>query len=420
MKAFIFIISSLFPFLVNAQQVLTLQECYDLAETSYPLSRQTSLLGEKSSAEIRSIEKERLPQVFMNAQATYQSDVIHLPFQLPNAAIEPPNKNQYRATLDVNQLIYNGGSIATRTRMKEVKLQTQQQQVAVNLYSLKTRINQHYFSVLLFQEQRKQQLSKMEILKARLKEVEAGVKYGAVLPATKQSLQAEILKLEQQLSETENSRKKALDNLAALILVSLDNNTTLTKPETALNRESESTRPEIKLFELQQKQLEATKELISKSNYPRVSGFAQAGYGNPGLNMLDNSFQDFYMAGIKLNWNLFDWGKIKEQKQTIDISQEIVSTERETFLLNNNIQLKNATADINVYQEMLEKDLEIIDLREQVLQTATSQLQNGTITSSEYVTELNNLYEAKINLELHQTQLSLTMANYNVIKGESK
>jgi len=417
MKKFLFILFVIAPILAFAQQALTLEECYDLAEKNYPLARQTALLEEKTKSEIKVLEKERLPKLDLNAQATYQSDVIEFPLQIPNSNIEPPNKDQYRATLDANQLIYNGGNIAANTKLKTAELATQQQQIAVNLYTLKGRINQNYFSVLLFQEQEKLLLSKMEQLNARLKEVNVGVKYGAVLPASEQFLKAEFLKLEQQLSQTNFDKEKALKNLSLLIFQDLDTKTTLINPELFVTATTESQRPELELFNLQETQLETSKEVISKSNFPKLFGFAQAGYGNPGLNMLDNSFQDFYMVGLKLNWNIFDWGKTKEKKQAVDISKEIVSTEKETFLLNNQIQQKEAENDINKYEAMLLKDSEIIGLREKVLQATTSQLQNGAITSSEYITELNNLYEAKIDQQLHSVQLALSQANYKIIKG---
>jgi outer membrane protein TolC len=418
MKKFLFIIFAIAPILAFAQQTLTLEECYALTEKNYPLAKQTALLEEKTNSEIKVLEKEKLPKLDLNAQATYQSDVIEFPMNLPNTNIEPPNKDQYRATIDANQLIYNGGSIAANTRLKTAELETQQQQVAVNLYTLKSRINNNYFSVLLFQEQEKLLLSKMEQLDARLKETNAGVKYGAVLPASGQLLEAELLKLKQQLSQINFDRKKALKNLSLLIFQNLDNDTTLDNPDILVAPEIDSKRPELELFNLQETQLETSKEVISKSNYPKLFGFAQAGYGNPGLNMLDNSFQDFYMVGLKLNWNIFDWGKTKEKKQAVDISKEIVSTEKETFLLNNQMQQKEVESDINKYEAMLLKDTEIIVLREKVLQATTSQLQNGAITSSEYITELNNLYEARIDQQLHEVQLALAKANYKIIKGE--
>ena len=420
MKRLLFIFIGLAPLFVSAQQVLTLEECYSLAEKNYPLAKQIALLEEKTKSEIKVLEKGKLPKLDLNAQATYQSDVIEFPLQIPNSNIEPPNKDQYRATLDANQLIYNGGNIAANARLKTAELGTQQQQIVVNLYTLKSRINQNYFSVLLFQEQEKLLLSKMEQLNARIKEVSAGVKYGAVLPASEQLLKAEFLKLEQQLSQISFDKEKALKSLSLLIFTDLGNNATLTNPEILITPEIDLKRPELELFNLQETQLETSKEVISKSNYPKLFGFAQAGYGNPGLNMLDNSFQDFYMVGLKLNWNIFDWGKIKEQKQTVDISKEIVAAEKETFQLNNEMQQKEAESDINKYQSMLLKDSEIIGLREKVLQATTSQLQNGAITSSEYITELNNLYEARIDQQLHEVQLSLVKANYRIIKGDFK
>lgn len=420
MKKFLFIIFAIAPILAFAQQTLTLEECYALAEKNYPLAKQTALLEEKTNSEIKVLENERLPKLDLNAQASYQSDVIEFPLQIPDSNIEPPNKDQYRATIDANQLIYKGGSIAANTRLKTAELETQQQQVAVNLYTLKSRINNNYFSVLLFQEQEKLLLSKMEQLDARLKETNAGVKYGAVLPASGQLLEAELLKLKQQLSQINFDREKALKNLSLLIFQNLDNDTTLDNPDILVAPEIDSKRPELELFNLQETQLETSKEVISKSNYPKLFGFAQAGYGNPGLNMLDNSFQDFYMVGLKLNWNIFDWGKTKEKKQAVDISKEIVSTEKETFLLNNQMQQKEVESDINKYEAMLLKDTEIIVLREKVLQATTSQLQNGAITSSEYITELNNLYEARIDQQLHEVQLTLAKANYKIIKGDFK
>ncbi len=418
MKRLLFLFFSYAPLLGFAQQVITLDECYALAEKNYPLAKQTTLLEEKTKSEIKVLGKERLPKIDLNAQATYQSDVIEFPLQIPNSTVEPPNKDQYRATLDANQLIYNGGNIAVNARLKTAELAAQQQQIEVNLYTLKSRINQNYFSVLLFQEQQKLLFSKTEVLNARIKEVNTGVKYGAVLPASEQILKAEQLKLEQQLSQINFDKEKMLSNLSLLIFQNLANNTTLVNPD-ILIAETDSQRPELELFNLQETQLETSKEVISKSNYPKVLGFAQAGYGNPGLNMLDNSFQDFYMVGLKMNWNIFDWGKSKAEKQAVNISKEIVSTEKETFILNNEMQQKEAESDINKYEAMLLKDLQIIDLREKVLQATTTQLQNGAITSSEYITELNNLYEAKIDQQLHKIQLSLAKANYKEIKGDS-
>jgi outer membrane protein TolC len=399
----------------NAQQTLSLENCYDLVNKNYPLAKQTELLQQKSVFEIESFNKGKLPKIDLNGQATYQSAVTGLPISLPN--VTPLNKDQYRATLDVNQLLYNGGMIDANSKLKESQTKTQQQQVAVNLYQIKTKINQLYFSVLLVQERKAILLLKQEQLNAKIKEVKSGVKFGAILPASEKVLEAENLKIKQQLIEIQFDKKRFLENLATLTFSTIDENTILEEPIFLNENSKDTNRPELKLFDLQNEQIEVSKEVISKNNLPKINAFGQAGYGNPGLNMLDNSFQTFYMVGLKANWNVFDWNKSKTEKQALSISSAIISTEKETFLLNNNLQLQEMENEISKTESVLKTDLDIIDLREYVVKSADAQLKNGVITSSEYLVELTNLYESKTNQKLHAIQLALAKANYQVTKG---
>lgn len=406
------------PAVLFAQQQLSLKESYNYALKNNPLRNQADWLKEKSDAEISILEKGKLPKLDVNAQATYQSDVVHFPGSLPNMSIVPPNKDQYRATVDVSQLIYKGGAIQAQTKLKEAELQTLQQQVEVGLYGLKYQVNQYYFNVLLKQEQAKLLELKKQQLQERLNEVKAAVKYGAALTSSEKILEAELLKLSQEQTQVDADRKKALEQLSQLLHLDVAKDLVLENPNLTVYKNEENLRPELKLFALQENQLTVSEAAIAKEVFPIVSGFAQAGYGNPGLNMLDNSFQDFYIVGIRLNWNIFDWGQNKQKKNIIRYNKEIVSTERENFLLQTVINEQAAYNDIIKYEGLLQKDDEIINLREEVLTSVTSQLKNGTIRSSEYIIELNNLFEAKIDKQLHEIQLSLSKANYNVIVGK--
>ncbi|AKP51296.1 TolC family protein [Cyclobacterium amurskyense] len=418
MKGILIFILAMVPLLVPAQQVLTLEECLTLAETNYPLARQKVLLEQQFQSEVNVLELQKLPKLDLNAQSTYQSDVTRIPIELPNADIQPPNKDQYRATLDVNQLIYNGGSIAANARLKQAELKTRQQEVEVTIYQVKERVNGTYFKVLLLQEQEKLLDSKMKILQERAKEAVSAIRNGMALPSSNQLLQAELLLLEQQKVHLKYERKKALESLSSLTFKDIALSDTLLKPEILLASNTPLNRPELKLFEYKAQQLDISKELIDKEKSPSVMGFAQAGYGNPGLNMLDNSFQEFYMVGLKFNWRLFDWGKNQEKKLGVEALKQVVATEKETFVLNNEIQLQEAWEDISKYREILEQDAAIVNLREEVIASNTSQFQNGTITSSAYIIDLNKLYDAKINQKLTEIQLVMSQAKYKLIKGD--
>lgn len=415
MKNYIKIAFLLVVTISNAQQTLSLENCYDLVNKNYPIAKQTELLQQKSAFEIDALNKGKLPKIDLNAQATYQSDVTGFPIKLPN--VVPLNKDQYRATLDVNQLIYNGGLIDMNSKFKEAQTKTQQQQVEVNLYQIKTKINQLYFSVLMLQERNELLVAKQELLNSKIKEVKSGVKNGAILPASEKVLEAENLKIKQQLTEIQFDKKRLLENLSSLTFSTIDENTTLVQPIISNDFSAEINRPELKLYDLQNEQIDVSKELISKNNLPKINAFGQAGYGNPGLNMLDNSFQTFYMVGLKANWNVFDWNKSQKDKQALSVSEDIISTEKETFLLNNKLQLQEMENEIHKTEAILNTDLEIITLREDVVKSSDSQLKNGVITSSEYLVEFTNLYEAKTNQKLHQIQLALAKANYQTIKG---
>lgn len=404
------------PLFAVGQQKITLEACYALANKNYPLAQQGNLLQEKNTLETEALQKGKLPKIDLNAQATYQSEVTQIPIPMPS--VTPLNKDQYRATLDVNQLLYNGGLIDANAKIKEAQTKTQQQQVAVNLYQLKTKINQLYFTALLLQEQKNILVNKQEELLSKIKEVKTGVQFGAILPASEKVLEAENLKIKQQLTEIQFNKKRILENLATLTVSPIEENVILATPNNSVDFTAATHRPEIQLFDLQNEQIELSKTVISKNQLPKVNAFAQAGYGNPGLNMLDNSFQPFYMMGLKANWNVFDWNKAKTDKEALSISKNIVQTEKETFLLQTQMQLQEMKNEIQKLEAMITTDTEIIALRESVLQTSAAQMKNGVITSSEYVTELTRLYEAKTNLKTHHLQSGLAKANYQVIKGQ--
>ena len=410
----ILITSFLFAaFFSNAQQKLTLTDCYALANKNYPIAKQIGLLQQKSDYEVDALQTGKLPKIDLVAQGSYQNQVT----TIPNPVLEPVNKDQYRANFDVNQLIYNGGLIDANTKLKEAQTKTQQQQVEVSLYQIKTRINQLFFSILLLQERKEILISKQDQLVSRIKEVNAGIKFGAILPASEKVLEAENLKIKQQLSEIQFDKKRLFENLSSLTFTTVPETTTLEKPILITDETSQNNRPELKYFEFQNQQIEASKTVVSKNNLPKINAFGIAGYGNPGLNMVDNTFQPILMVGLRANWNVFDWNKSKAEKDALTVSADIVATEKETFLLNNSLQLQEMDNEIKKSEEIIKTDTEIIGLREYVEKSANSQLKNGVITTSEYLVEFTNLYEARTNQKLHEIQLALAKANYQVSKG---
>jgi outer membrane protein TolC len=399
-----------------SQDVLTLNDCYQLIDLNYPLVKQNALFEKQSSIDSDIINTKQLPQLTLDAQATYQSEVTQVP--IPNTGIVPLNNDQYRATATLNQLIYNGGFIDASLEAKSAHLKTQQKQIDVYVYQLKKQVNQLYFSILLLQEKKSLLKAKHLQLESRIKEVQSGIKNGTILPASDKVLQAELIKIKQQFTEIDFNKKSLFETLSSLIGQPIQDSANLENPEFDLNLSKDLKRPELELFQLKNEEIDAKEQLLSKQSAPKLLGFATTGYGNPGLNMLDNSFKGFYTVGLKLNWNVFDWNSNKKERESLKINKDIINNETEIFNLNTNIELQQQALEIKKIENFIATDNDIISLRKEVLESAESQLKNGVITSSAYITELTNLFEDENNLKTHHIQLLLVKANYNLTKGQ--
>lgn len=415
MKRFIILLIALGTVPLFGQQNITLEECYALVTQNYPLAKQSKLLETQNKLDTDVISNSKLPQFSLDAQAVYLSDVIEIP--IPNVNIEPLNNDQYRATLSVNQLIYTGGLTDASLTLKASQLKTKQKQVEVTLYQLKQQINQLYFSTLLAQESEVLVNAKQTQLQAKLKEVTSGIKYGMLLPASDKVIKAELLTINQQFQEVQSLKTTLIETLSSLIGQDLDASITFQNPFIETQLQNAISRPELELFQLKKEEIEDSESILQKQNSPKLSGFVTGGYGNPGLNMLDNSFQPFYTAGVKFNWVFFNWNSTKKQRESLAINKDIIDSETEVFKLNTTIELNKQQQEIDKIESFIASDLEIITLRNDVLKAADSQLKNGVITASAYITELTNVYEAENVWVKHKIQLQLAKANYNVIKG---
>jgi outer membrane protein TolC len=401
---------------IFGQEVITLEGCYALATANYPLAKQSQLLAKQNQLDQEVIATAKLPKFILDAQATYQSDVIEVP--IPNANLQPLTNDQYRANLSVNQLIYNAGATDAAANLRSAQLKTKEHQLAVNLYQLKQKINQFYFSILQAQETNALLQEKKEQLQAKLSEVTAGIKYGVILPASDKVWKVEILKLNQQIIAVKINKESLINALSSFLDAPLSITVLFHNSNIETNFESELNRPELALFNFKKEEIVQSDILLSKQNAPKIVGFATAGYGNTGLNMLDNSFQTFYTTAIKLNWNVFDWNSNKKQRASIAINKDLVDTEKEVFTLNTRINLNQQQKEIEKIEAFIRLDLEMIQLRKEVLKSVDSQLKKGVITLSAYITELTKLYEDENSLVKHKIQLQLAKANYNVILGQ--
>jgi outer membrane protein TolC len=405
-----------------AQTKLTLEECYQLAQQNFPMIRQRELVKASNVANINTLEKNFLPQIELNAQATYQSEVTGFPIKLPNIEVEQLSKDQYKATLDARQLIWDGGVIAKQREVLKAASSVELQRVEVEVAKLKERVNQLYFNVLQVEENTKLINLLKSDLTARIKKIQAGIDNGTALRMNLQTLEAENLKADQRLIELKTLKQSSLRMLKVLLNKDLDESTVFERPmmKTESNIGLKLNRPELTLFDLQKQQIDKQLKITELKNYPRIAAFATLGYGKPGLNFLKNEFAPYALGGVTFKWNLSDFytKTLKNDLEVIKINAQIIDIQRDVFVQNTNMILEQQSEEVQKLNALIETDKKILDLRSKIKTTASVQLDNGISTANDYLIELNAETQAREQLALHELQLIQAYINLKTTKGD--
>lgn len=397
---------------------ISLESLQTQARAHYPVIKQQNLLKQNNELAQNTLQKSHLPTLTLGAQGSWQSDVISIPLSFPGMEIPSPPQLQYKATLDVKQLIYDGGYSAAQMDLQEAMTRTQLSQLEVELYQIRNQVNALFFAHLLIQENLDQLAVLRSELNNKLKQVKSGIENGVLLPTNATQLEAELLRIDQQEIELTSQQKMLSQQLTEWTGTPLPKDARFVVDQTLTATEPDlSNRPEYELFQNQRNQLEVRQQAIKAKYRPKVSAFTQLGYGNPGLNMFEQGLNPWLIAGAGISWNILDWGAGKNQKQQLELQKSMVDIQEETFERKLNLVLIQSQAEMEKIAALMEKDLEVIQLRKRIKATASAQLDNGVITATDYLEKLNEENLAQLAYRLHQVQLLQAQTTYNTLTG---
>jgi outer membrane protein TolC len=418
-RTILFLIVILLATGANAQlQSLTLDECLAAAMKNHPLSAQNKIYAQSSDLQQKNIDNGKLPQLNINGQATYQNEVIQILYNIPGAPPPVIPKAQYKVSLDANQLIYGGGSIDAQGTIENYSRQINQLNNEAELYKRREQINQLYFTILLTDLNAGVIDNTIQDLSTRLVKVRASIKEGVMLPSAAEVLQAEILKAGQRLLEVRTQKHALANTMQVLTGISINDSTTFVEPGIEVNLTVYTNlRPEFGVFGLMQQKLEATKKLSIAKDLPKLYGFGTAGYGNPGYNIFKEGSAFFATVGAKVTWNFWNWNQTSREKQILDLNSNIIENQKNAYDMANKAQVQQYLADVIKAEEMMKSDEEIILLRKSITQSAASQLENGTSTATEFVTEQLAEEQALLTRNFHKMQLLQSKAMYKAATG---
>lgn len=411
--------------LASVAQAQTLEECQQAAEKNYPVIKQYGLIAQTTELTVKNIQKGWLPQITASAQATYQSDVVSWPenmqrmYQQMGLDMKGLTKDQYKIGVDLQQIIYDGGAIGSQRSMARQEGKVQEAQTEANLYQVRKRVNEMYFSLLLLDEQIRLNDDVKALLLSSEKKLAAMVKGGTAATSDFDNVKAERLSVAQQNESLKSQRQMLQRMLSVFCGIEVSNPE---KPAAVEVSVSASNRPEIRLFDNQLKLAEVQEKALDTKLRPTLGLYAQGYYGYPGLNMFEDMINRKWslngIVGIKLSWNVGALYTHKNDKAKLKARRELIENAREVFLFNNNMEQIQQTENVSRYRTMMQGDDEIIALRTNIRKAAESKLAHGIIDVNSLLREINNENAAKTQQAIHEIDMLKEMYNLKYTNNE--
>ena len=396
---------------------LSIEACYEKARANYPLIKQYGLIEKTKEYNLSNAAKGYLPQVTFSAQATYQSDVTEIPINLDAiglTGVEIPSvsQDQYKMELALSQTLWDGGAIRSERKTLRTQAEVDQRDMDVSMYAINERVNQLYFGVLLAEAQLEQNKVLQAELRRSCEQVSSYIKNGIAHQSDLDAIRVDLLKAKQTEAQFEHTKRAYREMLSRLIGEEIGEETRLVKPEAVRPLTKENNRPELGLYQAQIQNLEAQDSRITAGIMPKLGLFVTGGYGKPGLDMFEDKFKAYYLAGVKLSWNLGSLYTRKNDRRKIQTGIRSIETQRETFLFNTSLDVAQRNATIDKYIDQLKYDDEIIALRGSVKRASEAKMANGTLSGTDLTRDIHAEQSAIQDKILHE--MELLQAIYNL------
>ena len=397
---------------IGANAQTTLDECISLAFENYPQVQEMSLIEKTKDLDLKNAAFAWIPQLNVSGKATWQSQVVEMPFDMPGMEFNIPH-DQYGLTADITQQIWDGGASHSKKELAEAGAEVKKGQLEISLWSLRSRVENIYLGIILIDKQMALNDLLRESLERSRSEVKSLVEKGVALSTDMDQLSVNILSCLQQRASLEADRNSYVRILSLMTGKDMQG-VELVAPTEALSYMEEgepdfSGRPEMSLYSAQLKQNDLQLRQLNTLISPKLNLTFQAGYGRPGMNMLSGDFSGYCVAGLKLQWNIGalytrsnDIHKLKADARRIELT-------RKSFLMNSSIEAEQKNNAILKAREVLERDTEIIELRQKISHSSEKQYQEGTIKMNDYLSMLDEEYKARANESLHEIQLMMAV-----------
>ena len=390
----------------------TLDECIGWAYDNYPQIKEMSLIEMTKGIDLKNAAYAWLPHLNISGKATWQSEVVEMPMDIPGMDINIPH-DQYGLTAEFTQQIWDGGTSRSQKELAEAGAEVKKTQLETNLWSIRSRVQNVFLGIILIDKQLELNKLLRESLERSSEEVKSRMEAGVALPSDLDQVSVNILSCLQQRASLDADRKSYVKILGLLTGRDMTD-VELAVPQDAVNYVDDGardfeTRPEMAFYTAQLKQNEFQRRQLNTLISPKLNLSLQGGYGRPGMNMLSGDFSGYFVAGLKLQWNIGALNTRGLDKRKVNADAQKIDLTRKSFILNSSVEAEQKNNAILKARDVLEKDSEIIGLRQRIRASGENQYREGTIKMNDYLSMLDEEYKAKANESMHEVQLMMAV-----------
>ena len=390
----------------------TLDECIGWAYDNYPQIKEMSLIEMTKGIDLKNAAYAWLPHLNISGKATWQSEVVEMPMDIPGMDINIPH-DQYGLTAEFTQQLWDGGTSRSQKELAEAGAEVKKTQLETNLWSIRSRVQNVFLGIILIDKQLELNRLLRESLERSSEEVKSRMEAGVALPSDLDQVSVNILSCLQQRALLDADRKSYVKILGLLTGRDMTD-VELAVPQDAVNYVDDGardfqTRPEMAFYAAQLKQNEFQRRQLNTLISPKLNLSLQGGYGRPGMNMLSGDFSGYFVAGLKLQWNIGALYTRGLDKRRVNADAQKIDLTRKSFILNSSVEAEQKNNAILKARDVLEKDSEIIGLRQRIRASGENQYREGTIKMNDYLSMLDEEYKAKANESMHEVQLMMAV-----------
>ncbi|GAB4184015.1 MAG: hypothetical protein Kow00108_21480 [Calditrichia bacterium] len=329
------IIALLVP-LWGQPQSYSLEELIKKAQQHDYQVRQLSKDQKILSLRHKQLKSTWLPELNANAGYQHQSrvPVIQLSF-MPGNEIQAGVHDQYNFSLKLQHLVFDGfsriwNSKIIKTQLKESEFKTQYRK-----QDIRFQITFKGYQIKLLELSHQTIRASLKRLKYQQDKIKALYAQGLSASLDTLEVASRIREMTIGLIELESNRRQLLADLEQMCGLSRIDSIMIDSPQPTVQTSVVSNTPipieenlQMKLLKFKSELIGYQKKSTTSSFLPTITFFTSLNYGKPGLDFFRQEWMDYWLLGVNISWNIWRWGRDKQEMQMNTIRLQQVELQR--------------------------------------------------------------------------------------------